>query len=91
MDIDDVMLQFDQIEKKVGNLIQHCQTLESENARLTARVQDLEADLQKRVDKENTFSEQKERIRLKIDGLLARLDHIAADEQAPASTGKKDR
>ncbi len=81
MDIDDVMLQFDQIEKKVGNLIQQCKTLESENERLTSRIQNLEAELQRRVETENTFSEQKEKIRLKIDGLLTKLDLAATDEQ----------
>ena len=76
MDIDNVMLQFDQIEKKIVSLIKLCKSLEASNAELIAQVKSLETDLQKRVVTENAYSEQKAMIRSKIDGLLTRLDTL---------------
>jgi hypothetical protein len=77
LDIDNVMLQFDQIEKKIGSLIKICKSLETSNNELAAQVKSLEIELQKKVETENAYSEQKVMIRSKIDGLLSKLDTLA--------------
>ncbi len=77
MDIDNVMLQFDQVEKKIVSLIKICKSLEASNAELAAQVKNLETELQKKVETENVYSEQKAMIRSKIDGLLTKLDTLA--------------
>lgn len=77
MDIENVMLQFDQIEQKFGLLIKRCRSLEVENSQLIEKINDLEATVQKNIDMETSFAEQKDMIRSKIDGLLERLDHLS--------------
>ncbi len=77
MDIDNVMLQFDQIEQKIGLLIKRCRRLEAENSQLTEKVRHLEATIQSNIETENRFAEQKEMIRSKIDNLMERLDHLS--------------
>jgi hypothetical protein len=76
LDTDNVMLQFDQIEKKIVGLIKLCKSLENSNAELTVQVKSLETELQKKVETENAYSEQKAMIRTKIDGLLIKLDTL---------------
>ena len=76
MDIENVMLQFDQIEKKIGSLIKLCKSLEANNSELSAKVKSLEAELQKKVETENQYAGQKALIRSKIDGLLTKLDNL---------------
>ncbi len=77
MDIENVMLQFDQIEKKIVSLIKLCKSLEASNAELAAQVKTMEAELQKKVEIEKTYSEQKAMIRSKIDALLTKLDALS--------------
>jgi hypothetical protein len=76
LDTDNVMLQFDQIEKKIVGLIKLCKSLENSNAELTVQVKSLETELQKKAETENAYSEQKAMIRTKIDGLLIKLDTL---------------
>jgi len=76
LDIENVMLQFDQIEKKIGSLIKLCKSLEANNSELSAKVKSLEAELQKKVETENQYAGQKALIRSKIDGLLTKLDNL---------------
>ena len=76
MDTDNVMHQFDQIEEKVGNLIKRCKLLETKHVELVGKIKTLENELQKKVETENKYSEQKALIQSKIDGILAKLDSI---------------
>jgi len=68
------MRQFDQIEEKVGNLIERCNLLEKLNFELSVKVKSLEAELTEKVETENKHSEQKALIRSKIDNILSKLD-----------------
>jgi len=76
LDNDNVMLQFDQIEQKVGNLIKRCKSLENLNFELSDKVKSLEAELKEKVEIENKHSEQKALIRSKVDNILAKLNNI---------------
>ena len=71
-----MMLQFDQIEQKVGNLINQCKKLENLNFELSEKVKSLEAELQKKVETESEYSKQKTLIRSKVDNLLAKLNDL---------------
>ena len=77
MDIENVMLQFDQVEKKVVRLIKHNKSLEAENLQLAEMVKNLEAKLQNRGESEKKFLEQKALIRSKIDSILAKLNGVS--------------
>jgi len=70
------MHQFDQIEEKIGNLIERCNLLEKLNFELSSKVNSLEAELTEKVEIENKHSEQKALIRSKIDNLLLKLDNF---------------
>jgi len=72
-----IIQQFDQIERKVERLIEVCRSLEANNAELRERIGQLEADLQQKIEAENGYNQEKDLIRSKIDGLLARLDSIS--------------
>jgi hypothetical protein len=74
LDNNNVMRQFDQIEEKVGNLIERCNLLEKLNFELSEIVKSLEAELSGKVEIENKHSEQKALIRSKIDNILLKLD-----------------
>jgi chromosome segregation ATPase len=77
LDIENLMLQFDQIEEKFGLLIKRCRSLEHENSQLAGKIKNLEEAIQEKTEAENRFAEQKEKIRFKIDGLLEKLDHLS--------------
>ncbi len=72
-----IIQQFDQIERKVERLIEVCRTLEAANAELKNRIGQLEGDLQQKIEAESGYMQEKDLIRSKIDGLLARLDSIS--------------
>jgi hypothetical protein len=76
LEIDNVMLQFDQIEKKIATLIKFCKSLEAANLELVEKVKTLESALQEKVETENKYLEQKTLIRSKIDGILTKLDSL---------------
>lgn len=74
---DEVILkQFDEIEKKVERLIGINKSLKKNNIVLKGKIEQLEQELQVKVEAENHQTEVKTLIRSKIDGLTARLDGI---------------
>lgn len=77
MDNELILQQFDQIERKVERLIEVCNALEATNTELKNRIGELEADLQQKIEAEGGYIQEKDLIRSKIDGLLARLDNIS--------------
>ena len=74
-----MMLQFDEIEEKVGKLVEQQKALEAKNAELAEKVESLEEELRKKAETENTYSEQKALIRSKIDGLLSKLNELSTN------------
>ena len=74
---DEVILkQFDEIEKKVERLIEINKSLKKNNIVMKGKIEQLEQELQLKVEVENHQTEAKALIRSKIDGLMARLDGI---------------
>lgn len=79
MDSDLIIQQFEQIERRVENLIGACRETEAENNELKNRVMKLEEELTAKREMENRYQEEKNLVRTKIDGLLTKLDTIAED------------
>ncbi len=80
MDNELILQQFDKIEHKVERLIEECKSLETANSGLKNRIDSLEKELQAKIDAENRYVQEKDLIRSKIDGLLARLENVSQPE-----------
>lgn len=76
MDNNAILSQFEEIEKKVGKLIDVCQSLETANLELGNNIKRLEEELQNKVEAENNYQEERTLIRSKIDDLLGRIEQI---------------
>lgn len=80
MDNEFILKQFDEIEKKVENLINVCKSFETTNLELKNKVERLEEELQGKVEAENNYAQERALIRSKIDGLLGRLEDMTEAE-----------
>lgn len=76
MDNEFILKQFEEIEKKVENLINVCKSLKTTNLELRNKVERLEEELQGKVETENNYAQERALIRSKIDGLLGRLEDM---------------
>jgi protein-arginine kinase activator protein McsA len=72
--------QFDEIEQKVGKLIDVCKSLEATNLEFKTKIERLEEELQGKVEAENNYQEERALIRSKVDSLLARLEDLTETE-----------
>ena len=77
MDSDLIIEQFEQVEQRVESLIETCKELEAANIELKNQVLSLEEVLQGKQETVSRCQEEKNLVRLKIDGLLAKLDTVA--------------
>ena len=80
MDNEFILKQFDEIEKKVENLINVYKSFETTNLELRNKVERLEEELQGKVEAENNYAQERALIRSKIDGLLGRLEDMTEVE-----------
>ena len=76
MDNEVILQQFDEIEKKIEDLIQLCKQHEATNSELNDKIKRLEEELQIKVEAENKYINEKALVRSKIDGILGKLDEI---------------
>ncbi len=76
MDNEIISRQFEEIEKKVGKLIDVYKSLEATNLELRNKIKRLEEEFQGKVDAETNYTQEKALIRSKIDSLLVRLEDI---------------
>ena len=76
MDNELILKQFEEIEKKVENLINVCKSLKTTNLELRDKVERLEEELQGKDEAENNYAQERALIRSKIDGLLGRLEEM---------------
>ena len=76
MDNESILKQFEEIEKKVENLINVCKSFETTKLELKNKVERLEEELQGKVEAENNYAQERALIRSKIDGLLGRLEDM---------------
>ncbi len=80
MDHEKVLRQFDEIEQKVGKLIDVCKSLEATNLEFKTKIERLEEELQGKVEAENNYQEERTLIRSKVDSLLTRLEDLTEIE-----------
>ena len=80
MDYEKVLRQFDEIEQKVGKLIDVCKSLEATNLEFKTKIERLEEELQGKVEAENNYQAERALIRSKVDSLLARLEDLTETE-----------
>jgi uncharacterized coiled-coil DUF342 family protein len=71
-----ILKQFEEIEKKVENLINVCKSFKTTNLELRNKVERLEEELQGKVETENNYAQERALIRSKVDGLLGRLEDM---------------
>ena len=76
LDNEFILKQFEQIEQRVGRLIENCNALEAANLEQEDKIKSLEEEIQGKVEAERSYAEEKALIRSKIDGLLARIDEM---------------
>ena len=76
MDNQFFLSQFEQIEKKVEQLIEVCKSFEVTNLELSNKIKSLEEELQGKIEAEERIAEEKALIRSKIDNLLVRLEEF---------------
>ena len=76
MENNQILKKFSEIEEKVHRLIDSRKSLEKEIKELKDYIEQLEAELQGKIEAENSYSEEKNLIRSKIDSLLGKLDEI---------------
>ena len=74
MDNETILRQFAEIEQKVESLIGVCNTLEAANQELQEKNKRLADELMKKSKSENVYAKERDLIRSKVDGLLARLE-----------------
>ena len=77
MDNKIILQQFEEIEQRVERLIGLCKSLEATNLEIRGKVEELEKELQVKINEENRYAEEKSLIRSKVDSLLARLEDVA--------------
>lgn len=77
MENDNILQQFEAIEKKVERLITANQALTAANGELNAKVARLSDALQEKNENENQQDAVRTQIRSKIESLLVRLEDIA--------------
>lgn len=77
MDNEFIVKQFEEIEKKVENLINVCKSFETTNLELRNKIERLEGELQGKVEAESNYTQERALIRSKIDGLLVKLEDIS--------------
>ena len=71
--------QFGDLEKKVENLIRTCQALELNNSELKNKIERQEEELKGKVEAENSYHQERELIRSKIDNLLGKFADLNDD------------
>jgi len=69
--------QFDTIEERVGQVLQICRSLQTENTELKTKVDAIEREIEARVEAESRYQAERNLVRSKIDGLLAKIEDFA--------------
>lgn len=76
MDNENILQQFDEIEKRVERLMKICKSLEVTNAELSNKNKQIEEELLGKVKAEDNSEKERDLIRSKIEGLLTKLEDI---------------
>ena len=74
-----VINQFNELEMKIEHLIETCKRLEDEKSNLIQKNQELNLQLQEKINTERQHNELKELVRSKIDSLMGKLDELSEE------------
>lgn len=77
MDKEQILQQFDLIEKRIGGLLEASKSLEATNEELKKKIESLEGELRTKSQNESSLLEERNLIRSKVDNLLTRLQKIS--------------
>ncbi|MBU0995714.1 MAG: cell division protein ZapB [Proteobacteria bacterium] len=77
MDISRIYNTVDALEGKIDHLLEVCNNLKNKNNELQDRIEDLEQELQNKIEAEGRQAEQKEMVQAKIDSLLVKLNDFS--------------
>ncbi|MEW5908707.1 MAG: hypothetical protein AB1659_02775 [Thermodesulfobacteriota bacterium] len=72
-----ILTQFDEIEKKLEQVMGVLRTLEEKNSELAGANERLREELQTKTETEAAFIRERELIRSKISGILTKLEDIS--------------
>jgi cell division protein ZapB len=86
LDNEQVFEQFEEIERKIDRLIEVCRSYETTNLELKEKIKNLQEELQGKAEAEKRYAEEKALIRLRVDGLLVRLQDIAETQNSELDT-----
>ena len=75
-----IFSQFDEVERRVEQLVQKIKTIETENEKLRTTIEDLEKQLKKREVAEKQYVDEKAKVRNKINALLEKIGYATAME-----------
>ncbi len=76
MENEEIIEQFEEIEKKVDGLIDVCKSLDKKNSDLSSKLQRMETELKKKTETEKKFMDERKAILLKVNRILAKLYEI---------------
>ncbi len=76
MENENILQQFDEIEKRVERLMKICKSLEVTNSELSNKNKQIEEELLGKVKAEDNSEKERDLIRSKIEGLLTKLEDI---------------
>ncbi|MBW2201132.1 MAG: hypothetical protein JRF71_09885 [Deltaproteobacteria bacterium] len=79
MDNEIIFKQFGELEKKIERLMRVCKSYEATNLEFTNKIERLEEELRGKVEAENSYNQERELIRSRIDNLLVKLPDIEED------------
>jgi len=71
-----ILQQFDEIENRLEKLVAVCKSHEASNLELKNKILVLEEELQEKIEKENSYIQERDIVKSKIDSLLSRLSDI---------------
>jgi FtsZ-binding cell division protein ZapB len=76
LDKEQILIQFEQIERKVERLLNIISSLEESNTELKNQNERLATELNSERELGQNYAEERDQIRTRIDGLLSRLDRF---------------
>ncbi|MBU2490456.1 MAG: cell division protein ZapB [Proteobacteria bacterium] len=84
MDEESILRDFDRLAERLDRLVLQCEALGKENVQLRDWAQTLEEELQKKTEAENRLMQERNEVRSRIDGLLARIQEAGPQNGGPA-------
>jgi len=73
---EEIIEHFEEIEQKVDGLISVCKSLDKKNSELNAKINNMEIELQNKIEVEKKYINERNIILLKVNRILAKLYEI---------------